>query len=563
MHLFPVSAKKDAPSSPLSAAENRYATFSSWKNGWSRLTAFLATLSLLLTGGLIFRKFLFGDALLLYRDIGADSFIIYYTDFVCLSNYLRSYGFPSWSFSVGMGQDLVYAAGDLIWQPVSWLPSRLIAPALVFQHLGKVIIAGLLFFRFLQLRRLRPPVPLLGSLLLSFSAYMCIGSCWYSFADEVVCFAAILLGAETALQNGRWLILALAVALVGMITPFHLYLCALFLSSYVPLRLFGQYGWKPRDILRTCLKLAAVAALSFGLGATVTLPYLAAVLNSPRASEAISAVATLSSAPVFGFATPLHYITAALKPFANDMLGTGANFQGWQNYLEAPLTYCGLLCLLLFPQALTGGTRRQKAICILFFIGLILPTVFPWFRHLFWLFQGDYYRTYSLFWVLGVLTLSLTALSRYLVGHGFSLKLLTLTTVVLVGILNLPVGQWQALINSSLRFSATLLLLLYGLLLAAGWLMKKQTLAVWLILGLSTIELVQIDQITVSHRNAVRKGELRGVVLGEDEAIKGLRQTLASDQQKFFRTTKLRPSGPEVLFTLNDAMLYGYYGTSS
>ena len=37
-----------------------------------------------------------------------------------------------------------------------------------------------------------------------------------------------------------------AVALIGMITPFHLYLCALFLTLYVPVRLFGQYGWQPR-----------------------------------------------------------------------------------------------------------------------------------------------------------------------------------------------------------------------------------------------------------------------------------------------------------------------------
>ena len=100
-------------------------------------------------------RFLFGNAVLLYKDIGSDSVNSYYPDFVHLSNYIRSQGFPSWSFYVGMGQDLAYATGYLIWQPVSWLPSDLIAPALVFQHLGKVLIAGLFFFRFLQLRRLQ------------------------------------------------------------------------------------------------------------------------------------------------------------------------------------------------------------------------------------------------------------------------------------------------------------------------------------------------------------------------------------------------------------------------
>ena len=422
----------------------------------------LAGLCLLLVGALIFREFLFGGAVLLYTDIGSDSVNSYYPDFVHLSNYIRSQGFPSWSFYVGMGQDLAYATGYLIWQPVSWLPRELIAHALVFQHLGKVLIAGLFFFRFLQLRRLHSPAPLLGSLLLSFSAYMCMGSCWYPLADEVVCFAGILLATEEAVQHGRWLILALAVALVGMITPFHLYLCALFLLSYVPIRLFGQYGWQPPIILRTCFILAAVAALGVGLGAIVTLPYLHAVLNSPRGSGTTSAVSALSSFPFFGLESPLHYITAALKPFANDILGTGDDFHGWQNYLEAPLTYCGLLCLLILPQVFIGRTRRHRIIYVLFLIGMLVPTVFPWFRYLFWLFQGDYYRTYSLFSILGVITLSMMAFSRYIEGRTLNLWLLAATTMVLVGTLYLPFEQLQTLINPGLKYAATILLLLYG-----------------------------------------------------------------------------------------------------
>lgn len=539
------------------------ATFVSWKDLLSRSATLLPGLFLLLVGALIYRKFLIGDAVLLYTDIGTDSFVIFYTDFIHLSNYLRSEGFPSWSFYVGMGQDLAYATGYLIWQPVSWLPSNWIASALVFQHLGKVLLAGLIFFRFLQLRRLHSPAPLLGSLLLSFSAYMCTGSCWYGMADEVVCFAAILLGTELAVQYGRWLILALAVSLVGMISPFHLYLCALFLVLYVPIRLFGQYGWRPRIILRACLKLAGVAALGVGLGAIVTLPYLRAVLDSPRGSGEISTVAVLSHAPFFGFESSLHYITAILKPFANDILGTGTDFRGWQNYLEAPLTYCGLVCLVILPQVLTNSTRRHKALYVLFFMGIIIPTVFPWFRYLFWLFQGNYYRIFSLFCLLGVITLSMMALSRYVEGRALRHWLLLATIAALVGILYLPVELLQTLINSSLRRVITILLVLYGALLIAGQLLNKPKAAAWLIVGLSAIELVQFDHITVSTRNTVKRDVIRHGLSSDNETIAALRDIATTDDQKFFRTTKRLPSGPNLPFTLNDAMLYGYYGTSS
>ena len=116
----------------------------------------------------------------------------------------------------------------------------------------------------------------------------------------------------------------------------------MFLLFYVPIRLFGQHGWQPRSILRPCLLLAAVAALGLGLGALITMPYLQAVLNSPRGSGTTSAVARSVPFRCSVFESPRHYITAALEPFANDMLGAGDDFRGWQNYLEAPFTSSGV-----------------------------------------------------------------------------------------------------------------------------------------------------------------------------------------------------------------------------
>jgi uncharacterized membrane protein YfhO len=530
------------------------------KNHWLLLS--LTGLSLLLLGALTFSRFLFGDEVLLYKDIGSDSLRSYYPDFVHLSEYIRSEAFPSWSFHIGMGQDLAYATGYLIWQPITWLPREWIAHALVFQHLAKILIVGLLFFRFLQLRRLEAPAPLLGSLLLAFSAYMCMGSCWYPLADEVICFAAILLGVEEALQHRRWVILALSTALVGMINPFYLYLCALFLLVYVPSRLFGQYAWQPRVILRLCLALGAVAALGVGLGAIVTLPYLDIILNSPRGSGATSTAATLHSFPLFGFESARHYITAILRPFANDLLGVGDNFQGWQNYLEAPLTYCGLLCLVIFPQALVGATRRTRIIFIVFLAAMVIPTVFPWFRYLFWLFQGDYYRTYSLFWILGAISLSMIAFSRYAEGRALNLWILVGTIILLLGSLYFPFAELQARINPGLKHATTIYLLLYAIVLTVGQFAKRQKLAAYLILGLAAVELLQFDRITVSDRKAVTKQELNHGMAGTDESIEAVQDIKRSDKT-FFRITKLQLSDHGTETNPNDAMLLGYYGTSS
>ena len=522
----------------------------------------VAGLILLGVGLAIFWRFVFGDGLLLYRDIGSDSLTSYYADFVHLSKYVRTDGWPSWSFHIGMGQDLAYATGFLFLEPVTWLPARFIAQALVYQHLLKVIITGLLFFRFLQLQRAPTPVAILGSLAIAFSAYMTLGSCCTLFQEEVLAFTALLLGAELAVRRGRWWLLVFSVALVGLINPFHLYLCALFLVCYVPLRLFTRSGWEPGLILKRSLALAALSALGVALAAMITLPYLKVVLDSPRGAGATNSLSMLASLPVFSLESAAHYVTALLRPFCNELVGTGDAFRAWQTYIEAPQSYCGLICLLLLPQALLCGTRRHRIVVVLFLLGVIIPTAFPWFRYLFWLFKGPYYRTYSLFCVLGVVTLSLFAFSHYLAGKNFSVWLLLGWAVTLVGALFLPFASLQNLIDPPLRIAVIVCLFLYVTILLVGWLTNRRTLAAYLVVAVTAAELIYFNRISVAERNFLKKGELVEGVAARADVIQAVAE-LKRDDNSFFRTTSLLVTERGAEADLNEAMILSYYGTSS
>jgi uncharacterized membrane protein YfhO len=521
-----------------------------------------AGLLLLGVGLVIFWEFLFGDGTLLYRDIGKDSWNSYYMDFVHLSNYIRTDGFPSWSFHIGMGQDLAYATGFLFLEPVTWLPARFIAQALVFQHLLKVLVAGLLFFRFLQLQRAPAPLALLGSLVVAFSAYMTMGSCCPLFTQELLVFTALLVGVETALRHGRWLLLVLSVALTGLINPFYLYLCALFLACYVPLRLFARNGWRPGPIFKRCLVLAPLAALGVGLATIITLPFLNVVLNSPRGSGATNNLSLLGSVPAFALEGPAHYVAALLRPFCNEFIGTGDAFRGWQTYIEAPQSYCGLICLLLLPQALLSGTRRHRLVVALFLLWLVIPTAFPWFRFLFWLFKGDYYRTYSLFSVLGVVTLSLFAFRHYLEGKTFSVWLLWAWVLLLIGALYLPFAPLQSVIDPRLRLVVSGCLLLYTTILFVGRLTNRRTLAAYLVVAVTAGELVYFDRISVSERNFIKKSELIEGIAARAEVVQAVAD-LQREDNSFFRTTSLYAGDRGAETEPNESMLLGYYGTSS
>jgi hypothetical protein len=519
-------------------------------------------LLLLLLGAIVFRDFVFEDKLLLYKDIGSDSINFHYPYFVHLSDYLRSNGLPRWSFNVGMGQSIFPYINSLLFDPVVWLPRNLIAHALVYQHLLKVVICGFLFFRFLELRKANLAASLLGALLVSLSAYMCMGSCWTNVGNEVLCFTFVLFAVETALVTGRWLYLPLAVACSGLLTPFHLYFVAVLLVAYVLARLFVAKQGGLSSNAKLSLQLALAAVIGVGLSAFVSLDALAVMLGSPRGSGVASYANRLSSFPIFGLETPLHYGTAILRQFSNDMAGTGSYFRGWQNYLEAPAGYCGLFCLLILPQVFVGVDTRRRLVYAAFLVAVTIPILFPWFRYLFWLFQGDYYRTFSLFSVFGVVALSMTAFSRFSTLGTVNLWLLGATLLILLVVLNLPILGLQTLVIPEIRKLATLLLCGYAALLVAGRYFQRQSFASWAVVALSAVELCYFDRITVAYRPTVTKPELKERVGYNDYAVDAVRDVQGRDKG-FYRITKLYSSSPAMHKGLNDALVFGFYGTTS
>lgn len=534
-----------------------------------RLRIILAAIVLLSVGAAVFRDFVFGNKVLLYKDIGSDSVNDYFPYFVHLSDYLRANGLPSWSFCVGMGQNLFYVIGYLVLDPVVWLPRAAIPQALVFQHLAKIVVAGLLFGRFLQLRRLDFTACLTGSLLLCFSAYMTVGSCWPVFADEVVCFSFVLFAVEQTLRHGRWIFIPFSVALVSLITVFHLYLCALLLCFYVLARIIESSGWKPLNFFRSSIGIAAAAFMGCGLAAITLLGNAESILNSPRGSGFVAN--TWPVPELFQSDSFVHSVTAVFRLFSNDILGTGDDFRGAWNYLEAPLAYSGLISLLLFPQLFVGATRRMRILYCCFLCFIILPVVFPWLRYLFWLFHGGYYRAFSLFSILGIIILSMTTFSRYIEGRRLCLWTLGATFLTLLAILYLPNTTIETLVNPAIRNLVAIFLLIYAALLTAGQIARRQRIAAWAVAGLSVVELIHLDRITVSNHPIVTKQELNQPVWYNDETLDAIRN-IKSNDNGFFRIRKTWFSGPSSYrgddgelpqLSLNDAMVFGYYGTPS
>src|SRR5205807_5625824 len=135
--------------------------------------------------------------------------------------------------------------------------------------------------------------------------------------------------------------------------------------------------------------------------------------------------------------------------------------------------------------------------------------------------------TFSLFSIFGVITLAMTAFSRYVKDQSLNLWVLLGTVFALLGILFFPLAEVQAVINHGLRLTITIFLLSYAVLFTTGQLLKRQSVFAWIIIALAAIEVFYLDRITVADRLTVTKQELKERVGYNDytiDAVKDIKE---------------------------------------
>jgi hypothetical protein len=527
----------------------------------------LATLALLgLLALVVFRDFLFGDALYLFRDIGHDTINLFYPRWVHIADYLRSDGLPGWSFSQGLGQDIrPFALGD----PFTWIlyacGASNIASALVFVEATKLVAAGMLFFAYLRLIGCRPLTAAIGSVLYAFSAFMLVAGSWYVFSSRGVAFALLLLAFESHLLRRRWWLFPLAVALVAASNPTTLLPFAVILAPYALARFFEVNGWQPRAAARCFGELLLLGILGLLGSAWFSSSILLNIAASPRATETWTASGRMLDVGLFELEFASHYYTAIASAFGSDLLGVGNDYTGWYNYLEAPLFYCGLATLPLFAASFCVLERRQRRLYGAFACFAILPVLLPSLRIALWGFSGNYYRELSLLVVLALLHPALRTLDALVRGARPR-----------PGAIGLSLGVWLALLlgavalSDSVEFDRALvgivaaLLLGYGALaaLSLSRLPQRRRLVGGALLVLICLEAAGFAGHSLARRGVMHKSEWSRKVGYNDHSVEALAFIRARDPG-FHRVVKDFGSSPATSNSRNDAKVQGYFGTMS
>lgn len=526
--------------------------------------AFLIFLTaMLITGFFIFRDYLLGKAIYLFKDIGCDGLNVTYPNIVMISDYFKHEGMPSWTFTQGMGQNIYPFWLDQFLWVLAFIDKNAIPKALIWVNWAELLLSGIIFYKYLKTIKVSKFASIIGGLSYAYCAYAIAASGWANrFAIELFNTALLLLALETFLQKKIWWLIPIPIALLTIDQPFNLYPFGIFILGYTLFRHTELYGKAYPKLAVTLFQIALVSTLGVLMASFIGFSNILQMIESPRVSGDDSysnELLTQSLNTLDG----KHWMTWITRMFSNDLLGTGNEFKGWNNYFEAPMFYVGLLSLIAIPQLFNFLNRRQQILYGIVLGACFLPMIFPFFRYAFWAFTGDYYRTFALFFGVVILRFGMQAISYIEEKNIFNVWLLIGTVVGLVVLLALPYTD-DIQVDKSLRVIVIMFLIINALLIFGVANKSFQRFAQIVLLLVTSTELIVMSarEVNPSTRLAIMATDLEEKTGYNDytnEAVDYLKKT----DKSFFRIQKNYTSTPAQFLGLNDSRIQHFYGTQS
>ena len=527
---------------------------------------YLTVLLISIVAFFVFKDFLLQNKVFLYKDIGSDTLNAYYPFLFHTTDYIQHWGLPSWSFNFGMGQNIfpffIRGPFDLL---LFLIGKDSVASGLGYIEFLKVITGGLLFFLYLRTLGMKSFACITGSLIFSFSGFMIVGGGWYIFSYEALTVALLLLAFEKLYQHHSWFLFTLTIALMAITMTFNLYIYGLFLLVYAALRYFEDHEiFQLNSFAALYGRMIMFGLLGLALSSFFLFPNILQMLESPRGSGDFSYFEKLFSTPLFKIGNLQQNLTSVFRLFSSDLLGTGSDFKGSLNYLEAPMFYSGLLSILLFPQVFPFLSTRKKVLYAIFFLIWLLPVIFPFFRYAIWLFTGDYFRGFSFIISLLLMYFAIRALNYIDHFSKVNFLVLAITISALLIVLSYPYFKEMNInpLDKKLMGFVKVMLVLYTLLICGLAIKNIKQYAQLLLLLILCIELGYLSNISVNKRSILTTKEYEQKEGYHDYTLEAV-DFLKKRDSGFYRVDKNYGSAPSVNYSLNDGLVQDYYGTSS
>lgn len=333
---------------------------------------FLLWLLVLVSCLIIFRAFIFGDELAVFKDVGSDTLQQYLMQYDSIIQALRDGNLSLWDFTNGFGTSmyalnlfhpllfLLYLAGAVL-GPVR-LPSLM-----VFFEIGQIFLAATAVFFYLGEFKLTSRAKVLGAYLYGFNGYLLVWGQHYQFGLFVILLPVLLLLAERAVKRRKFsFLLSFTVSLTVLSSVYMAYMVLLTLGLYLLFRIFSMEMREDEPsgslfVQRTKLFLTNCGSILLGLlmMMAVFLPSALYLLNISSRMDKGGTLAERFFANMRLF--PSTFYDAALgRMFSSNLFGLSEVHTGTGNYYEAPLLFIGVVFIFLFFQYLFTIHRQDE-----------------------------------------------------------------------------------------------------------------------------------------------------------------------------------------------------------
>lgn len=349
----------------------------------------------------IFRDYLYGNDLMIFNDIGSDTWQQYIMNYTSIVNHLRDGSFSLWDFNNGLGINqfnfnlfdpflmLLYGVGVVLG------PAHMLLYINVIQIL-KIMVAAFAFYWFLSQFSFSVPSKMITSYAYALNGFLLVWGQHYQFGTVVIYFPLMLLFCEKFIQKKkRKALFPVMVFLCGIYSVYFTYMCLAATGLYLLFRILMLDGLTWKERIQRFLLGCAEMIMGVGMSLVVFLPMAEVLLDVSSRLESDGTGLLDFLRQCFTPYSRKFYLSMLKRMFSSNLQNGYGLAKGPQqyvmNYYEDPVLFCSTLAVFLNVQFLAvlrkaDMTKRAKrvlyGVAALILVGTALPvggTVFNYF----------------------------------------------------------------------------------------------------------------------------------------------------------------------------------------
>lgn len=349
----------------------------------------------------IFRDYLYGNDLMIFNDIGSDTWQQYIMNYTSIVNHLRDGSFSLWDFNNGLGINqfnfnlfdpflmLLYGVGVVLG------PAHMLLYINVIQIL-KIMVAAFAFYWFLSQFSFSVPSKMITSYAYALNGFLLVWGQHYQFGTVVIYFPLMLLFCEKFIQKKKGKALfPVMVFLCGIYSVYFTYMCLVATGLYLLFRILMLDGLTWKERIQRFLLGCAEMIMGVGMSLVVFLPMAEVLLDVSSRLESDGTGLLDFLRQCFTPYSRKFYLSMLKRMFSSNLQNGYGLAKGPQqyvmNYYEDPVLFCSTLAVFLNVQFLAvlrkaDMTKRAKrvlyGVAALILVGTALPvggTVFNYF----------------------------------------------------------------------------------------------------------------------------------------------------------------------------------------